>query len=692
MQGDDRVFIVPVALLLPIFFLTTLEDLFYTKATQGCWFLWAAHGLVLPVFMFSALTMAHCAELERWRLQHVSASLWELALCTFIVSYAANATAPWLLYSPNVASRFTIVVCTGIIQYHVVWRICEHLTRGVVDRLKHSLKRRGWRRLSATSSDPSPVLTALASARVAAYYVVMISFPVIFMLRRGSAPPAQVRFDGGLTAQSMGTRGCSWYGLFQVKGHTWTTVIGVLKWCIMLCLPNVVLNTLGQLRWPACLERAVPPLDAQLKLEHGFKLYFRIVTRGTHPNLVRANAEEVASVLASTLHPEKWEVEVATDNALGLDEHCRQPVTEILTPSNYSTSTGAKFKARALQFAIENSAAGPQDWVIHLDEETKLDAAAVPHIYHHCATEHELTMSGAQQYGKIGQGGILYGCGEVENWITTLADSLRVADDYGKFRVQFELGECWVGMHGSFVVCQNAVEQAVTFDHGMAGSITEDAYFALVARSMGVRYAWIDCHMYEQSPFSVRDFIMQRRRWFGGLYLVCIAPKVDLGRRLTLGFMTAAWALQPFAFVGMVVSWAVCSSVTDSWRISCNLVAGLWYWCYFLGFIKTFSLKDGTLRYIVLLVLQLLLLPLFAAMECAGVVCAIYDPPMDGFFVVQKEASQAKPKMQAKSSRAEALTVNSFGITSDNESSGGAGKKSQDVYGSFQDTPALAEQ
>eukprot|EP00976_Prorocentrum_cordatum_P070492 1179955-Prorocentrum_minimum.AAC.3 len=56
-------------------------------------------------------------------------------------------------------------------------------------------------------------------------------------------------------------------------------------------------------------------------------------------------------------------------------------------------------------------------------------------------------------------------------------------------------------MHGSFVVAQNAVEQLTTFDHGAEGSITEDAYFALVAREMGVRYAWIDTHMYEQSPF-----------------------------------------------------------------------------------------------------------------------------------------------------------------------------------------------
>jgi len=59
--------------------------------------------------------------------------------------------------------------------------------------------------------------------------------------------------------------------------------------------------------------------------------------------------------------------------------------------------------------------------------------------------------------------------------------SIRVGDDFGKFRLQYESQSPWIGMHGSFVVCSNAVERAVGFNHGIRGSITEDAYFALVA-------------------------------------------------------------------------------------------------------------------------------------------------------------------------------------------------------------------
>ena len=100
-------------------------------------------------------------------------------------------------------------------------------------------------------------------------------------------------------------------------------------------------------------------------------------------------------------------------------------------------------------------------------------------------------LRGEKRYGNIGQGVIKYGCHEnPPNYLTTLADSIRVADDFGKFRVQYELHEPLIGMHGSFVVCQTAVESAIGFDHGISGSITEDAYFALVARAEGVKVRW----------------------------------------------------------------------------------------------------------------------------------------------------------------------------------------------------------
>ena len=47
-------------------------------------------------------------------------------------------------------------------------------------------------------------------------------------------------------------------------------------------------------------------------------LFWRIVTRGMHPDLVASNVADAFGVLeASGLPRERWEVEVVTDNAMG---------------------------------------------------------------------------------------------------------------------------------------------------------------------------------------------------------------------------------------------------------------------------------------------------------------------------------------------------------------------------------------
>ena len=217
-------------------------------------------------------------------------------------------------------------------------------------------------------------------------------------------------------------------------------------------------------------------------------------------------------------------------------------VNEIVVPSDYKVYDDlgheTKYKARALHYAIHNGGARKHDWIIHLDEETRFDERTVRTVLQHAMEENAAVRHGQKKHGNIGQGVILYGTGRVgtiQHWITTLADSIRVADDFGKFRFQYELNEPLIGMHGSFVVASQDVEAAVGFHHGLAGSITEDAHFALLARGKhGVKFSWVDSFMFEQSPFGMMDFIMQRRRWFGGLWLVCKDDRIPLQQRLCL--------------------------------------------------------------------------------------------------------------------------------------------------------------
>jgi egghead protein (zeste-white 4 protein) len=118
-----------------------------------------------------------------------------------------------------------------------------------------------------------------------------------------------------------------------------------------------------------------------------------------------------------------------------------------VVPPDYRTKSGALFKARALQYCLEDKVnlLSPNDWIVHLDEETLLTENSVRGILNFVG-------DGKHQFG---QGLITYANEEVVNWITTLADSFRVTDDMGKLKLQFRMfHKPLFSWKGSFVVTQ----------------------------------------------------------------------------------------------------------------------------------------------------------------------------------------------------------------------------------------------
>ena len=449
---------------------------------------------------------------------------------------------------------------------------------------------------------------------------------------------------GYIALATLNVEWAQWTDIFVLPASATVADIALsaVKWLAVLALPGLLFCTVGHLVWCPFAPVAAPSIEETIRSGafSGNKLHWRIVTRGKWQDLVTENVEAAASVLEACLPREYWVVEVVTDNYIGLVDRTCAPVTEIVVPESYRCPNGARYKARALNYAIAHSEASPLDWIIHLDEETRFDETTVATVLAHCAAQNEMCARGEKSHGDIGQGVIVYGTervGPIQNYLTTLADNIRVADDFGKFRFQYEFHEPWIGMHGSFVVCQNKVEMDVGFDHGLAGSITEDAYFALAARAIGVKFSWINSLCYEQSPFGFMDFIQQRRRWYGGLWLVCRAKEIPIRRRIVLTLMTISWALSFFVGFAILLCMIVKTNAPDSLRIVLSIVAGLSCWGYVLGFYLTFSIRDGVARYSILLFLQLLLQPVFAVMEISGVVYAIVKPPIGGFFIVQKE-------------------------------------------------------
>lgn len=411
----------------------------------------------------------------------------------------------------------------------------------------------------------------------------------------------------------------------------------IFKLTWLIPLPYALVNFYAYLRFPPFRRPPWLVLGSSMSI----KLYFRYVTRGNNLTLVAENVGEIFEVLSNLFTDEEWAIEVVTDIPLDLDDWEDNQVKVVVVPPDYQAPNGAKYKARALQYALENSSAQPKDWIIHLDEETRFDSDTIRAIHNFVKEQRQKTAQRRQQYPAIGQGVIMYGRGRVVNWVTTLADSIRVADDYGRFRFQFSHGKAYFGLHGSFVVINAAVEQMIGFDHGVASSITEDSYFALVAQQLGVPFQFIPAFMYERSPFTIRDFIQQRRRWFGGLWMCVRHGETPLKERFILGAFMFMWSTSWLCLVMTIVN-ILFPTGTPLWL---SLLAGLTFiynvMMYLIGFVMTYRISDGRLRYTRLLLMQIALIPLFSLMEGSAVIYALISPPSD-FFVVQKEDKRTR--------------------------------------------------
>lgn len=417
-------------------------------------------------------------------------------------------------------------------------------------------------------------------------------------------------------------------------------LLTVLKCSWLVSFPYALLNYYSLFRYPALLPQATDFRAETLRS----RLYFRIVTRGHNPQLIAETVAHARRVLKDTLQPHQWLIEVVSDHPLPVNPFDRQ-VRLFVIPSGYRLASGALYKARALQYALGASNAALKDWIIHLDEETRFDAETVRAIGEFVVQE-ERRVAAAGGQPRIGQGIVLYGRGTVMNWTTTLADSIRVGDDYGRFRLQFEQGRAFFGMHGSFIVVNNAVEQAIGFDHGFAGSITEDAYFALMAQSRGVGFRFIHAFMYEKSPFSLGDFVKQRRRWFGGLWLCVLDRNIPLGHRLVLGTFMVLWSISWLCIMMVYVNIFIPTGTPLWLAVTGGLSFSYYLLLYLVGYWRTFNWRENPAAFVLRLVAQIVLIPVFSVMEAAAVFYALFDPPKD-FYIVKKEAlAPAAPAWQ----------------------------------------------
>lgn len=287
-----------------------------------------------------------------------------------------------------------------------------------------------------------------------------------------------------------------------------------------------------------------------------FTLIVAYVSRGQNQETLQRAARQTQAVLDSL--QVRYVIETVSDVAISPRWQLSETSGKLhyaVVPPDYQTPRQTRYKARALQYLLDDRTrrlAGCEDaeniWVLHLDEESFLTPEAVLGI-HEFMARYDLRLT----RGAIGQGEILYNSGRYgRSAVIEAIDSIRSGEDLGRFRVQFGAWHRPVfGMHGSYILTPARIERLVSWDVGGYGAITEDAYFALLATERGVRFDWVAGYIREQSPFSLRDLLEQRRRWFCGLAHIARDPSLKFTTTAVLRLAVFFWQ---FSWIGCVVS------------------------------------------------------------------------------------------------------------------------------------------
>ncbi len=336
--------------------------------------------------------------------------------------------------------------------------------------------------------------------------------------------------------------------VFSLGGSVRNPGINYLKLAWVIPLPLSVLAFVGFFSM-----RGEDFAPVRRRMGMNYRVVFQITTRGFN---VDAVVRSLSSVLAwASRYLRDFEVWVVTEEDSPLihtpwltqTQEWGVPgrVRVIAVPRHYKTLNGSMFKARALNYSAElRRRLGldkPDVWVYFMDEESVVGEDTVLGIVDFIEN----------MRGLIGQGLIVYSNYWGRNLIASIADSIRAFADVSTYAFQIRHGFVpW--MHGSHVLVRADIEAKVGWDFGMTWG--EDSLFGLRAQSLGVRISWLRGRLYEQSPFSIRDLMKQRRRWMFHTLDTLVRKDVPLRARLYYAYSLITWLNGLVSFLAMVLS------------------------------------------------------------------------------------------------------------------------------------------
>lgn len=195
-----------------------------------------------------------------------------------------------------------------------------------------------------------------------------------------------------------------------------------------------------------------------------------------------------------------------------------------------------------------------------------------------------------------------------------------------------------------FFFAQLHAERDVSFDNGPDGSVAEDCFFAMKAFSKGYSFDWIEGEMYEKSPFTIWDFVQQRKRWLQGILLVVHSKIIPFKYKIFLAMSVYSWCTMPLSSSNIVFAALFplpCPYIVD---LVCAFLGGISVYMYMFGVLKSFSLyRFGLLKSLICIIGALCTIPFNLIIENTAVVWGVMTKK-HRFFVVQKEIPiEARP-------------------------------------------------
>ena len=431
-------------------------------------------------------------------------------------------------------------------------------------------------------------------------------------------------------------------------GRNWVRWFAVVQFLIMLVpvISSFIYVVIGMLFFGAPRDRR-PGADWQW--DQAVHLLVTYVSRGNESGTLLRATSETRRVL--DLLGVNYTIEVVTDIEIPSENKLVKTAGAVLyfvVPPDYETLSGARYKARALQYLLEQRTlrlAGREDadnvWILHMDEESIASPECLLGIREHIE-KYDLRRTP----GAIGQGEILYNAHRYgDHSVITAIDASRTGGDLGLFRLQYKAMHIpWVGMHGSFVLTPARIEREITWDMGAQGSILEDSYFALVAMERGVRFDWVEGFIREQSPLTIPDVIRQRRRWYCGLAALSRNPLIKLrariGLRIVVLFCTIAALCLPLPLLYIQQRLMFGNGLLPYWTfLMAAGSTGLYAAACSVGLYRNLLHCQTTGRRKCWLILVTAVSWFFyvpALVECAGVLYGVFFP-VSSFYVVAKD-------------------------------------------------------